>query len=429
MNVEHELPLLFEQLADEHSVGPPPPLNGSAREPAPVRADRSRRLPLLAAAACCIVLVAGLVAIGTRTTAPSPSTDPVAGPVTTAGSSATSEVSAVDTTLLDTEPEQADVPFVEDPNFPVNMLDGEALDNAGDLRVVTTREIVDLRAGDVEGIAGLPDYGDGTVATITEVGDAMVVSVECPVCDEPVEPEVFVVREGTAGRAIASGRVSVGLDGIWVTNFSDTSCSVSEVALDGSSIRTAREIDCELFLGEETSLGVVATRGGAGVLVDPDTLEETELPGRVVAVFNDRVLVESGGSLAVVDPATDIATPVELPESDGSVGYGITSPDERHVMVVFGNPAWPGPRQLLDLWSFDTVTSEWSQLPGMPVAAALKSLAIDWAPDGRFVVLGDFDGVGRAVVTWIPEEDQLSIRTVKAQASSSIVALSDTVGD
>ncbi len=158
--------------------------------------------------------------------------------------------------------------------------------------------------------------------------------------------------------------------------------------------------------------------------MDPDTLDETELPGRVIGVFDDRVLVESAGSLAVVNLATDISTPVETPESDGTVGYGIVSPNDQFVLVVFGNPAWPGPRQLLDLWLLDTATLEWSQLPGMPVAAALKSLAIDWAPDGRLVMLGNFDGVGTAVVAWQPSEDQLRFRTVNAEASSSIVALS-----
>ncbi len=55
MNVEQELPLLFEKLADEHIVGPPPALNGRVSEPTTVRTGRPSRLPLLAAAACCVV--------------------------------------------------------------------------------------------------------------------------------------------------------------------------------------------------------------------------------------------------------------------------------------------------------------------------------------------------------------------------------------
>lgn len=87
MNVEQELPLLFNQLADDHDVGAPPPLNQRANERTRVRTGRSRRLPLLAVAAGCVVLIAGLVAMGTRTTDPASSTDPVAQPVDTDGSS------------------------------------------------------------------------------------------------------------------------------------------------------------------------------------------------------------------------------------------------------------------------------------------------------------------------------------------------------
>ncbi len=94
---------------------------------------------------------------------------------------------------------------------------------------------------------------------------------------------------------------------------------------------------------------------------------------------------------------------------------------------MFGNPAWPGSRQLLDLWLLDTATLEWSQLPGMPVAAALKSLATDWTADGRVVMLGAFDGVGNAIVTWAPTDDHFQLRTTNVR-STSIAAMSTVAG-
>lgn len=321
--------------------------------------------------------------------------------------------------------------FVEVPGMPVNMLAGATLDSAGALLIVTTHEIYDVGADQVEPITGVPDPdpdpGGDAVTSVFEVAGQVVESVDCSECDEPVGPEVFVVQNGSAGPMIAEGWGTPGLDGVWVTRRSGTTCTVTEAALDGSTRRPAREIDCELYLREETSLGVVATRGDSYVLLDPDTFDETELPGRVVAVFDHRVMVEQRGVVSVMDPATGASTSVELPGSPGQLGSGLVSPSGRHVLVGFGNPAWPGPRQLLDLWLLDTATLEWSQRPGMPVAAALKSLGMDWAPDGRLVVLGSFDGVGTALVTWFPHEDRLQVRPVNLQPSTSIVAMSTAI--
>lgn len=310
---------------------------------------------------------------------------------------------------------------MEDPSLPLNMLAGTPLDAADDLVIFTSREVIELGIDRVRPITGLPDHGDGTVASVREVAGEVVVSVDCPMCDDLVGPEVFVVRDASAGPTIADGWATPGVAGIWLTRRDGASCEIRAVALDGSVLRPNRAVDCDLTVIEETSLGIVAARGATGVLVDPDTLDETVLPGRVIAVFDDRVLVEHGGAMAVVDPATGASTAVTTPESDGRLGAGLVSPDGRFVLMTFGNPAWPGPRQLLDLWLLDTATLQWSQLPGMPVAVALKSLGVDWSPDGRVVMLGSFDGVGTTVATWTPTEDQLRLRTIDAQASSSIV--------
>lgn len=86
------------------------------------------------------------------------------------------------------------------------------------------------------------------------------------------------------------------------------------------------------------------------------------------------------------------------------------SPDLRYAAVEYGEPAWPGPRQRLDVWVLDLRDGRWTQLPSMPVAASLKLTGLAWAGDGRLVLLGSFDGTGSALAVWRPGEPRLALR-------------------
>jgi hypothetical protein len=90
----------------------------------------------------------------------------------------------------------------------------------------------------------------------------------------------------------------------------------------------------------------------------------------------------------------------------------VASPDGRLLAVSFEHPAWPGPRQRLDVWLLDLIELVWRHLPSMPVPAALKATGLSWAPDGRLVLLGDFDGLGSALAVWRPGQDRLAVRSV-----------------
>lgn len=110
-----------------------------------------------------------------------------------------------------------------------------------------------------------------------------------------------------------------------------------------------------------------------------------------------------------------------LPSSPGEFSDGVTSPDGRWIVVRMGNPAWPGPRQLLDLWLLDTRSLRWQHVPSMPTPVSLKQTDLAWTRDNRLVVLGRFDrdpdvSIDRTkgvLALWRPGEPDLSIRSIR----------------
>lgn len=83
MSIEQELPDLLEELADSHIVEAPPAVEAlHAVTDSPVR-RRARLLTLAAVAAGSVVLIAGLVAIGSRDSSPSPADSPEPQPIRT----------------------------------------------------------------------------------------------------------------------------------------------------------------------------------------------------------------------------------------------------------------------------------------------------------------------------------------------------------
>jgi hypothetical protein len=112
VSIEEELPRLLNELADDHVVGPPPGLEQHVVRAS--RRNRARPALLTAAlvAACSVVVVGGLVAIGTRDGDPAPAIPPPAtddsqsdSPV---ASTPTSDPTVVDTTTEATAVESAD---------------------------------------------------------------------------------------------------------------------------------------------------------------------------------------------------------------------------------------------------------------------------------------------------------------------------------
>jgi hypothetical protein len=136
----------------------------------------------------------------------------------------------------------------------------------------------------------------------------------------------------------------------------------------------------------------------------------------------DRLVLSGGGEadqgpFTLTDRRTGVRQRIPRPSRVGQAGGGLLSPDRRLLAVEFGDPAWDGgPAQLMDVWLLDLRTRRWSQLPGMPVLAALKFTSMAWTGDGRLLLLGSFDGVGDALAQWRPGQDRLAVRRLQLPA-------------
>ena len=118
---------------------------------------------------------------------------------------------------------------------------------------------------------------------------------------------------------------------------------------------------------------------------------------------------------------------VTLPSSPGQFSDGIMSPDGRWIVVRMGDPAWPGPRQLLDLWLLDTRSLRWQHVPSMPAPVSLKQTNIAWTTDNRLVVLGRFDrdpdvsidNTKDVLAVWRPGDPSLALRSIRLPADGA----------
>ena len=86
MSIEEELPHLFDELADDHIVGPPPKLERHVGHVAPRPRARPALRAAAAVAACSAVVIGGLVAIGTHNNDSAPVNSPNTAPSDTASS-------------------------------------------------------------------------------------------------------------------------------------------------------------------------------------------------------------------------------------------------------------------------------------------------------------------------------------------------------
>ena len=326
--------------------------------------------------------------------------------------------------LASTQPVSTTSPVEsESEAFPVAFLEGVPLPSPSSLVLLSGDILIDVDAGSERRVDGLP-VGEDLVLWNVAAGGGAVVMVDCHV--ECGGPEVFAVDvESGAARSIAFGFPTPAPDGVWVKRYvSEAACTLSKVGLDGATLAAERAFDCDLAVGEETSLGLVvslAQDGSEGAILDPETLDTVIETGNVLAVIEDQLLSWEGGSFTVRDHATGAERELASPTDVGTPSNAGTSPDGRVIAVTFQHPAWPGPRQRLDVWMLEVATWEWSRLPSMPVAAALKATDEAWAPDGRFVIFGSFDQAGHAVATWRPGDRDLAVRQIDADPSGSLV--------
>jgi hypothetical protein len=222
--------------------------------------------------------------------------------------------------------------------------------------------------------------------------------------------------------------------GLWLEEYvSATHCTLREVGFDGRPRRPARDVTCGMTPVGETRHGLwvnvgpdalTAARVTTGpadyhaVLLDPATFVEKRQFPAVELIDQDRILVidqsQPGDPLTMRDLATGEVTAIPRP-SWFSFRYpqvGPASPDGRWLAVAFGDPStFP---QVADVWLIDLHNLMWTHLPSMPAYAALKSIGMDWAADGRLVLVGQFYENRRdfreLLVTWRPGEPALALR-------------------
>ncbi|MEN8040997.1 MAG: hypothetical protein ABFR95_05790 [Actinomycetota bacterium] len=308
--------------------------------------------------------------------------------------------------------------------FPIGFLEGDPLPRPSNLVLLAGDTIVDVDADADRRLDGLPEGGDLIVWSVA-VGEGAVVLVDCH--QECGAPELFAIDDQSdVARSIAFGFAAPAPGGVWVTRgTSETICTLTKVGLDGTILIPERPFDCDLSVVEETSVGLVVSipqfGPEQGAILDPETLDPIIETGRIHAVVDGRVLSWGGASFDLLDLETGAVAEIARPTDVGAPSYGRVSPDGRFVAISFEHPAWPGPRQRLDVWVLEVETLGWIRLPSMPVAAALKGTNEAWAPDGRFVMFGFFEKAERAVVTWRPGDRELSIRQLDTNPAGSLI--------
>lgn len=307
--------------------------------------------------------------------------------------------------------------------FPIEFLEGVSSTDPNGMVIVSGSHRIDVDSDQMRRIEGLPPLDDQGFWAFP-AGDKAVITAFCRGCSQP---EVFVLQiDSTAAVRIGNGFASPAPDGVWLKSYlSESSCTLGKVAFDGSILRPAAPFDCDTSIYGQYGIGLVvglADGTTQDAVLDPIDLSLVAEVSGFNSAVGSRVLTWDSHRFTLIDPQTGLSSDVESPTSIGSPASGKVSPDGTLVAVAFGHPAWPGPRQRLDVWILHLDTLAWTQMPSMPVAASLKSTSYQWLADGRFALFGDFDGVGPAVVIWQPEEAQLVVRSVDYPTSAGAVS-------
>lgn len=284
-------------------------------------------------------------------------------------------------------------------------------------------------------ISGLPR--GRMIDDIVRVGHTALLTASCEGC----RSQVYVVPPGsTTARRIIDGEAVApvfGQERIWLRDQRGNRCTLGMVDLTGRRVAAQRSIGCDMFPTTTTSAGVVAAAPGqdgsvpASVILSGGDLRTVFRGPWVLGVIGTRALTQNphgyGKPLQLIDLPTGAVRQIPSPQSPGELSDGVTSPNGRWIAIRFGNPAWPGPRQLLDLWLLDTKTLQWRHVPSMPTPVSLKETGLAWTDDDRLVLLGrfdrtpdiDIDETKDVLALWRPGDPALSVRPVTLPTNGS----------
>jgi hypothetical protein len=186
-------------------------------------------------------------------------------------------------------------------------------------------------------------------------------------------------------------------------------------------------------LGGDTPAGLVISRGGEVMLVDPRTgrvRERFAVHGQFDVIGNNVALMSAAPGisgegdafpthLTLVNVSTGARTDLRWP-SILHFGYRVfPEPHGSLVAVEFADPAYAySGRQASDMWLLDPRTGAFTHVPGFPILEHLKFSDVAWTSDHRLVVVAQ--GGGRtAISVWRPGSAQLRVGTAPQLAGYS----------
>ncbi|MEV4064732.1 hypothetical protein [Nonomuraea dietziae] len=310
---------------------------------------------------------------------------------------------------------------------PMPPISGRPLAPGSGLRLLVTGDggayRLDVGTGARTPVTGLP--GEALVWGMRAGARELLVTTRP---DSSAAGDLYVLRGATARRlgdalfafAAADGR------GVWaLQRVKGERCRLRLLDFEGEALRPALPFACSAAPSQDTPRGLLARDDGAGLtrLLDGATGKEVFGARDLHAVTRYLALVSDAEGPALVDVGSGSSVPLDWPATEGQPSRTAVSPDGRRIAMWFADPAWPGPRQYLDVQVLDLATRAWTRLPSMPVPASLKTTSMAWTGDGRLVLAGRFvttSGVLPAesdhaahVVAWRPGESELSLRRIE----------------
>ena len=304
-------------------------------------------------------------------------------------------------------------PAPVDPDYPINFLEGAPLDDPIGLTFVANGSVIRFGDSGVE-----TEVLDGVTADSVQwtrrAGRRALVDLsECDGCAtlliDPARPEAAPIPLPAAG-------VAVGIDRLWGRQSDGDTCRLLSLAPDSGDIVDAQPIRCGWVPQDEVEAGLVVwdEATDSRLVVDPDGLAPLhELPGWFVVDTVTGPLSIEDRDAVLLDPDTfSVTERYAAPTATSRPLIRAVSPDGTRAAISYDSPAWPGPRQRLDIWLLDVVAGTWTRVPGMPLAMALKSLGVAFADDGRLVMAGHFEGTGPAIVVWDGAAPDVGVRPV-----------------
>jgi hypothetical protein len=236
------------------------------------------------------------------------------------------------------------------------------------------------------------------------------------------DQQVFVLdRWSPRARPVGAGDAIASLDGrgLWLLE-RGRRCTLREVGLDSRLRRPPRRVPCTIGLLADTPLGLLtwtepSAAGEQSALLDLGSGLVVARYPEVHGVVGSQVLwggpERHAGPFTLTDRRTGTSRPVPRPTPYGWAGFGLPSPDDRLLAVEFTDLSWSRVKgQVSDIWLLDLRTRRWRRLPGMPLITGVKFMSMAWTTDGRLLLAGTFDQVGKALAVWRPGQDRLAVK-------------------